>query len=1262
MASLLVPVSLAARLVKTKTPVPSISGAPFNTDLMLEPGIHIHWALPDALTTAKSPNPPPVPGVVDTTPYLTIFPGVPDLWLVTRFNPPVAGQATRQWKAWVVDSRAQTVTPLDSWTGPTASDPKFVHTLPGLLPAATRFPGWGQWDGSLTPTAAQQGNGSQFDAALTSAIYYPTGRRRFGFYDDLSGLPSSGTVSYTVVGWYSSETNDPLAQSSNREQQIADWKFSYEHHDDRFTLATLVATGGAVPAVTFQPKLVIAETAAPAKPALQAKAFALETVTRANQAKTIQAALGTAANSAVLAPLYTYTKPASIVCHGSVMDIALNTNPTAFTLAASKINLYPTPKRALAALVSPTLTGQQLDYAEMVLQDLDHLKGTTSGVMDMPGAAHALTFQSVPGKPLCYAQMRVYDFEIRLVDPPIPFQLTPAAGTAISGHWPEAFTLERKSSVLLPSASATILTQPRPQLSPEATFAPQPWIPTPADVATFQSNVAAAMSATATAATAAGTPIDPKMLRVTDRRANAQPVRLGPSVNGSGTDAGGYWVDTTDPDAMTQLLINTAGAAVDLPDFVHIYAIPGPRWYRPWSPQIVLQDAGRTYRFGEDGRYDPVNGALVCRTSGYTVYSIASSSGTPVLASSVLANAQSITAKSGLPADTRALLGEALLLDTGSAAALAVVAATAPQRAAAETYFVQAIRGLYLERLPDLSAQTQTLLKSIVVKGTQPSPAALTPWKPDTFEALFLDTNYSLQYSPIETGWELDEDQVEMTATAAPASGPPVALTERTRVTANMVKVAQSRLVTRATTNPIGRQVARQDAPNGITSQVFQSMDTLSAPLVGFDLAVFAKQYRQRAGTLSVNNVSVIDIFGVSRTFNAGSAPGPSTMMFPRLPYWSRLKLRLQSAADLTVEANSHASSVCAILLPDFLDHSVQIFDCTGNSIGQLDHDPANGALVRFTPFPWFVASLPPGANVLSSINPTLSQLISGIVAQHNDVPAGMDSANHWHDTALTALLRVIDTVRATLDPSYSTPDRKVSLLGEPILVMVASLKLETTAVTDRKQLALNPATLAQPPACPSISVRIGDITRPNDGVLGIFQPGATPDQSKFAPVSIEAAQHAILNGLTEGIVYNSQLGEPVTHPFVLNQVNRIAIQADTPQNVILLTDIRGDIYASSGVLPRKSITVPKDFLDAALTNMEPVFAVGPVFTVTSSTGTVLPLFPPPQVQGYDASFAPDGGDPAQELPMPPATPLGDLPLTRVKLDEGWMRLKKRTA
>jgi hypothetical protein len=98
-------------------------------------------------------------------------------------------------------------------------------------------------------------------------------------------------------------------------------------------------------------------------------------------------------------------------------------------------------------------------------------------------------------------------------------------------------------------------------------------------------------------------------------------------------------------------------------------------------------------------------------------------------------------------------------------------------------------------------------------------------------------------------------------------------------------------------------------------------------------------------------------------------------------------------------------------------------------------------------------------------------------------------------------------------------------------------------------------------------------------------------------------------------------------------------------------------------VLPRKKITVPKDFIEASLRNMEPVVPVGPVLSFTAS-GAVRPLFPPPQVAGYDADFLyPDQhanktGFAAAKLPT--SIPVGDLPPGRVTLNEGWVRLEQR--
>jgi hypothetical protein len=1269
MASLLVPVSVVAKIVKTKTAVPSLTGAPFNTDLTLEAGIHVHWALPDALTNAAHAGQNPAQNI---PPNQIIFPGVPDLWLVTRFNPPAPNSTTRTWTAWVVDSRAGTATPLNQWTAPAAPDPATVHTLPGLLPAAPQNPGWGMWNNSQT----------QFDAAITSNVYYPTARSRFGFYDNLAGLPASGSVSYTVVGWYSSTANDPLYQAANREQQIADWKWKYNHHLFIVDIPTPVSNTPPA-AANWKPQLGLAQQSAVTLGATaRMKTTLSETALSASRLTTIQAALGKAGVSQqVAAPIVRGTYASQIVCHGSVLDVPLNGSPVAASIATSQIAVYPTPKRAMATVAAPHLADQQLDYVEMMLQDVSNQNGSMGGVIDMPGAAHALTFQSIPGKPVYYAQIvisdpppalsRVTQAQFSLVSAsPVSAGLVAASNVVASGHWPETLSREALSLTSASNAiSANPIIQGPTRVQPTAPpFQAAPPQPSASDIATWIANVTAAFQKTAADAAAAGTPIDPKMVRVLDSRSKAKPLQLAPLTDGSGTKGSSYWIQIDDTDALTQILTATTGASISLPDKGNLYSQPGPRWYRPWSPQIVLTDAKRSYRFGEDGRFES-DGTLLCRASGYTAYAIYSNTGAQVQASALVANPTAIASVAGLPPETQSLLSEAVMLDTGSAPALAAAIPVA-QRAAAQTYFSAAIQGVYLQRLSNLSAATVNLLGKIQVEGEQPSPVALTPWQ-DPYDPLFLDTNYSLLSSSLATDWQLQEDQVEMTPLTPAATNPPAAQTtifnERCRVTATLTKVLEKTLVSATALNPVGVPVLRQQPPNGLTVGTFQTMDLLSAPLTGFDTALFAGGRRERDGVLRVNKLSLVDVFGIARPWDSGASTGPSIPLTPRLPFWARLSFRLQSAADQNQEANSYTPAVCGILLPDFLDHSLQVFDGSGNAIGTLSSDPPRfgagpsdpgGAInVKFQAYPWVTA---PGADPLNAIaNPILRELVAGIAAQGVTIPAKAPAAN-WYESGLTAMLRTIDTVRATLDPSYNTPDRKVSLLGEPILVMVGRLTFQTSAATDPNQVALGPPPIATPPPVPSIFARIGDITRPDDGVLGFFAPNDSPANSRFSPVSKEAADHAILNGLTAGLAYSNPNGLAVTHPFVVNQVNVITVPPDTPRDVIMLSDIRGDLYATCGVLPRKSITVPKDFLDAALQNMEPVFPVGPVFTTATATA-VNPMFPPPMVQGYDASFvysAAGAANPFPETAMPPTSPVGDLAPGRATINEGWVRLQ----
>src|SRR5688572_1199173 len=138
------PVKVAAKVITgNAVPVPLLSDKPFTKTGVLEKGIHVHWALPDCLTHGKL--------VTNRGNNVSVLPGVPDLWLVVRFNPSTAVPPNsplppkRLWRAWVVDSVAQTAKDLTAWSPPAGRNPKDVHTMAGMLPTGKDigYPGYG---------------------------------------------------------------------------------------------------------------------------------------------------------------------------------------------------------------------------------------------------------------------------------------------------------------------------------------------------------------------------------------------------------------------------------------------------------------------------------------------------------------------------------------------------------------------------------------------------------------------------------------------------------------------------------------------------------------------------------------------------------------------------------------------------------------------------------------------------------------------------------------------------------------------------------------------------------------------------------------------------------------------------------------------------------------------------------------------------------------------------------------------------------------
>lgn len=169
----------------------------------LESGVHLHWAMPDALTRG------------DTSSGQLVFPALPNRWLVTR----IVGDGQSS-KHWIVRSDALSETPPDGKPAPTVP-----VALPGAsidTAAGRGFRFLGAWE-VYTQDWAEPGadgprlramTGSDLDAVETGdiafAAFYPNSRSSFGFRDDLAGVAAPAELMYVITGWYDDPAGDPL--------------------------------------------------------------------------------------------------------------------------------------------------------------------------------------------------------------------------------------------------------------------------------------------------------------------------------------------------------------------------------------------------------------------------------------------------------------------------------------------------------------------------------------------------------------------------------------------------------------------------------------------------------------------------------------------------------------------------------------------------------------------------------------------------------------------------------------------------------------------------------------------------------------------------------------------------------------------------------------------------------------------------------------------------------------------------------------------
>jgi hypothetical protein len=1231
-------------LHKTLLPDPFTDLSADDVKARRAPGAYLHWALPDALTRGAQ-----------SAAGTTAFPAVPDRWLIVRLSPSLRFANRRAVRGWVLQAGDETPQPLPlaTWKEPEAP-----------------------------PTGRQSPLTALGIGDLSWAGYFDNVQNRLGFYDPLTDV-REGPVAYLVCGWYSDPQLDPLGDSQVKSLTDFDAKMArlgWALPDGDLTEAqrragsyTIAANSVGLATRAFTTRLALDRVAAQAS--LASPAALAQSGQPANLGLTgIDLQAGSYTTNGSWWPQLT-------VYHGAVVGIGwpglgwpgnptgvyqappLIDDPTALQEeggppAASAIHVVVgnTMTEALARLVAQK--GDATDEARILeafqlglLPELDK----PDGAAQIDTFLHASAFGSLPG-----------DTSTEVIDePPQSVNQAPPANPP----------------------------QPGPGVFPPASAGRSPVLQTAA--ASRVSRLTVASSA-------------PKL-----------PVRE---------------IKLTTGNLASILAAQTPAAPPPDPGGPRTVNRAQPRFFHPTDPVILLQGGKASFKHASSGRFNP-EGLLVCRLTGDHATELASRLPGPAAGAGLYQSVkpedllESGVENGSVPPECEGLLQELAVLDPGSSAAAAAVAA-GPNAGAAEV--ASLARSFLVEQtawhaVRDSRVDSAPLLALSGISGRLPSAVAITlparPWNP-------IHLDWAVELLPSTDGaadWRLDEIDYQASAVE---SGPPLQFQGRSPLTQGASQTAAAAIRKavdqigasggNAVIDPSAQYSARSLLSQQMLARVavlqvksavgnlpqsgnvpaidrgplddiasaLESMDVLTGGLDGLltDLrggflgdgvaapaagAAGPSPFLPfRAGFLRIVRLRLVDGFGqyldllgsgpqtavdpqaLLKT-DAIAVPGHPELLAqpPRFTSPARLWFRYTAADGSGTDAGAAVTPVCGFLMPNHLDGALELFGPDGANQGVVRRVDDGNVLWEDAPgVPSTVGQSP----ALAVANPFCAAVAQSLI-DWGIADAGVPAEQ---DTALAALLRVIDSTLWSVDPFGHTGDEHTSLLlGHPVVVMRAVLRLEIREPIHPEALA----TLRVP-------VRLGALTHWQDGLLGYF---VDDDYDTLFCADAAAAGMAREVGPNRGFLQQANLvqgyydgfagdlpagavtgGTPVTHPYI-DTSGVVFVQPNQDVRLTLLVEPHTGVNATTGLLPRKEIGMRREWVADGLAKLAPTFRFGPLLVDPKRIRMPIPT----DLDGsWTWTYRADATTWA-ELPVTNATQDALLPPDPPSGTEGWLRL-----